>query len=470
MSTLPGVKQLDQFLELNIKDVYPNPNQPRKNFSEIEELSKTIKYYGLIHPITVVKDNEKYMIVSGERRYKAHLLINAKTIKAHILDIDDLQLRELVLIENIQRDDLTDFEKAKYIGSLWATGLYKKKQHLSTALGKSPSYISKCFSCLKLDPTIIDSLEKDLVDMPLSVLEEISRVKDKNLQCEIYDKYVLKEITRDEIKDYELEKFPAGKKEEIQKQEEVNNNIYISYGFGTQNELGTYIAICDGVFTGTIKIEDNKDLIKHSNNRNYKITIEEIDSEKVIEDDEVIQEQNIKPPVETVSIIRADMKESFLEIPAFIHHKLENGIEYKLIINTPDKKQIETTAYRRGGSKNSCLEIPNNIFEKLEVNIKYKIFISEKSLKDEEVRSELLIEKEIKLIEVFESDVYIEYIDFDSDTFSHNKARNLIKSSSTKAINYTIHGGSEKACNFINKMPHRSQMNGQLILKEKDKK
>ena len=196
---------ISPFMELELSKVYPNPEQPRKQFSEdeITELSLAIMQDGLLQPIVVVKRDNGYMIVSGERRYRAHLAINkATTIKAHIIQVDDAKVLELALIENIQREDLTDFEVAVHIGKLWASGNYASKTVLSTALGKAPSYISKAFSCLKLDEYIIQDIELNKQDIPLSVLDEISRVPNAETQRIVYKKYKGAEITREDIKEY----------------------------------------------------------------------------------------------------------------------------------------------------------------------------------------------------------------------------------------------------------------------------
>ena len=103
------------------------------------------------------------------------------------------------MIENIQRNDLTDFETAKHIVKLWETGRYEKKSDLAKKLGKSDSYISKAFSSLKLDDDILEDIEKSKKNISLSVMDEISRVKDKTVQKEVYNKYSDGEITRDEI-------------------------------------------------------------------------------------------------------------------------------------------------------------------------------------------------------------------------------------------------------------------------------
>lgn len=193
---------ISPFSELEILKVYPNPNQPRKTFDDIEELAATIKEHGLLQPITVVKKDDGYMIISGERRYKAHLHNEAKTIKAHIVDVSSEAVEELTLIENIQRNDLTDFETAKHIVKLWESGRYEKKSDLAKKLGKSESYISKAFSSLKLDTEILEDIETNKKDISVSVMDEISRVKDKEVQKEVYKKYSTGEITRDKIKEF----------------------------------------------------------------------------------------------------------------------------------------------------------------------------------------------------------------------------------------------------------------------------
>jgi len=203
---------ISDFMELELKLIYPNPNQPRKNFEEIESLSQSIKTNGLIQPIAVKKIEQGYMIISGERRYQAHKLAHMTTIKAHILNPTDKQVQEMALIENIQREDLTDFEKAKFIGELWASGNYSQKSDLAKALSKSSSYISKCFGCLKLDKEIQADLQEGNSSLGLSVLEELSKVKDKQAQKEIYKKLLNKEITREGIKEFDNNSFPPVKK------------------------------------------------------------------------------------------------------------------------------------------------------------------------------------------------------------------------------------------------------------------
>ena len=104
-----GIKKIEVSL------IKPNPNQPRKIFDEekLQELSDSIKEHGLLQPIVVIDDGDgTYTLIAGERRLRAHKLANLDEIKAIIVDEDELKLRELALIENIQRDDLNIIELA----------------------------------------------------------------------------------------------------------------------------------------------------------------------------------------------------------------------------------------------------------------------------------------------------------------------------------------------------------------------
>src|SRR5574344_1097529 len=101
--------------KINVSLIKANPNQPRKIFDEekLQELSESIKEHGLLQPIVVVEnDDGTFTLIAGERRLRAHKLAQIEEIKAVIVDAEELKLRELALIENIQRDDLNVIELA----------------------------------------------------------------------------------------------------------------------------------------------------------------------------------------------------------------------------------------------------------------------------------------------------------------------------------------------------------------------
>lgn len=104
----------DLVREIDVNRISPNPYQPRKYFNEtaIKELSESIKKHGLLQPIIVVEKDDNYMLLAGERRFRATKAAGLKTIRAIVADIESENLRELALIENIQREDLNPIELA----------------------------------------------------------------------------------------------------------------------------------------------------------------------------------------------------------------------------------------------------------------------------------------------------------------------------------------------------------------------
>ena len=283
-----NIKTLKNFFEVDINKIFSNPKNPRININqnELQELALSIKTHGLINPITVVEaDNNQYMIVSGHRRFEALKINNYKSVQVNLIDVDSYQLNELVLIENIQRTDLTDFEKAKYISILWNTGVYEKKSHLAAAIGKSPAYISHAFSCLKLEDSILNDLEENKTNVPLSVLEELSKVKDKDTQKSLYSKYLNNEITRDEIRILKPEKENTIKQNFARENIEIEENKINTISeeslvlFSQSNDINPYqldIFKEDGFLMAYFMWAGEDHSIQFKPNTKYKITIEEI--------------------------------------------------------------------------------------------------------------------------------------------------------------------------------------------------
>lgn len=136
---------------LPLTDIYPNPNQPRKDFDEekLNELAVSIKEYGVLEPIVVTPRGDRFMIVGGERRYRASLLAGRCDIPVHVIDADDDLVEELALLENIQREDLNIIEEAKAYQSLLARGW--SKDDLAQKMGFKQAWrIDMRLSLLKL--------------------------------------------------------------------------------------------------------------------------------------------------------------------------------------------------------------------------------------------------------------------------------------------------------------------------------
>jgi ParB family transcriptional regulator, chromosome partitioning protein len=161
-----STKRKDNVLELDIDSIVPNPNQPRKIFDEekLNELSESIKNHGILQPIIVMQneDDEGYTLVAGERRLRASKLAGLTKIKSIIVNIDENKLRELALIENIQRDDLNIIELAYSYAQL----INEHKlthEDLAIKVSKSRSVITNTLRLLTLSVHVQQLLGSDKI-------------------------------------------------------------------------------------------------------------------------------------------------------------------------------------------------------------------------------------------------------------------------------------------------------------------
>ena len=146
-----GIEEDDESKEIPIKSVSPNPYQPRKYFDEnsLRELSESIKKHGLLQPIIVVEKEDGYMLIAGERRLRAAKMAGFKNIKAIVADFENKNLRELALIENIQREDLNPIELAKSYKELIEEHKITQEE-LSSIIHKSRTQITNTLRLLTL--------------------------------------------------------------------------------------------------------------------------------------------------------------------------------------------------------------------------------------------------------------------------------------------------------------------------------
>ena len=143
--------------ELNILDVFPNPNQPRKRFDDqsIKELADSISAYGIISPIVVQsKGLNKYMIIAGERRYRATKMLGRPTIPAIIKNFDDKKIQEIAMIENLQREDLNPVDEALGMKKLMQD-FDLTQEELACSLGKSRSAVANKLRLLTLSREVL---------------------------------------------------------------------------------------------------------------------------------------------------------------------------------------------------------------------------------------------------------------------------------------------------------------------------
>ena len=141
--------------QIDIEKISPNPDQPRKYFNEEaqRELEESIKVHGILQPLILVKRDDGYIIVAGERRYRAAKAIGMATVPALVKKIDDSLMREISLIENLQREDLNPIEEAEAIDELIRLNGYTQEK-LAQRIGKARSSVTNILRLLGLDDEV----------------------------------------------------------------------------------------------------------------------------------------------------------------------------------------------------------------------------------------------------------------------------------------------------------------------------
>lgn len=190
-------------LEVDIDKIKPNPNQPRKNFDEdaLKALAASIKVHGIVQPIVLNEQNDgTYLIIAGERRYRAAKLCGLKTVPAIIKNYTDKQIKEISIIENLQREDLNPIEAARAIKELMEEyGL--TQDTVSERIGKSRSNVANTLRLLTLYPDVINMVEQGklssgharclvVIDDPKEQIKLAQMVVSKNLSVRDLEKAV----------------------------------------------------------------------------------------------------------------------------------------------------------------------------------------------------------------------------------------------------------------------------------------
>ena len=170
---------VDDIKEINLSEIRSNPYQPRKTFNQeaLQELAESIKAYGVFQPIIVKKSIKGYDLVAGERRVKASKLAGMETIPAIVKDFSDEMMREIALLENLQRENLTAIELAwAYKGII--DSLHITQDELANKIGKSRSSVTNTLGLLRLP----NSVQNMILDGKLSMghARELSKLEDND--------------------------------------------------------------------------------------------------------------------------------------------------------------------------------------------------------------------------------------------------------------------------------------------------
>ncbi len=210
--TNQGIRKIDVSL------IKPNPNQPRKIFDEekLHELSESIKEHGLLQPIVVIENKDgTFTLIAGERRLRAHKLANLEQIKAIIVDEDELKLRELALIENIQRDDLNIIELAFCYAQLLNEHNITHEE-LSKKVFKSRTSITNTLRLLQLSPYVQQALASDKITAGHAKIMLGLTVDEQKIVCDsIFGQKLSVRETEKLVKELKEKDIEKPKKEKI---------------------------------------------------------------------------------------------------------------------------------------------------------------------------------------------------------------------------------------------------------------
>lgn len=188
-------------INLPIGQIDNNPNQPRKRFDEtaLNELASSIRNIGLIQPIVVVKRNGRYMIVSGERRWRASKLAGLTTIPSIIKEYTDKEVAQIALIENLQREDLNPIESARAIKEL-IDKFDMTQEAVAEKIGKSRPAIANTIRLLSLSSPVVKLIEENRLSAGHGKV--LVGIEDPKLQLELAELASDNKVTVRELEKY----------------------------------------------------------------------------------------------------------------------------------------------------------------------------------------------------------------------------------------------------------------------------
>ncbi|WP_144486176.1 ParB/RepB/Spo0J family partition protein [Bacillus pumilus] len=246
--------------EIKIKDLRPNPYQPRKMFDEdaLSDLKESIQQHGVLQPIIVRKSIKGYDIVAGERRFRAAQQAGLTTIPAIVREFSETLMREIALLENLQREDLSPLEEAQAYASL-LDHLSVTQEELAKRLGKSRPHIANHLRLL----TLPDEVQKLIADGTLSMGHgrTLLSLKNKNKLAPLVKKIVDEGLNVRQVEKL-VQQLNENVPRETKKKEAPKDRVLKERESFLQNYFGTSVSIKKQKKKGKIEIEflSNEDL------------------------------------------------------------------------------------------------------------------------------------------------------------------------------------------------------------------
>lgn len=239
-------------MKVNINLIEPNPNQPRKSFDDdaIHELADSIKSFGVLQPLVVVKNEKFYEIIAGERRWRAAKIAGLKDIPVIVKEFTHEEMVEVALIENIQRENLNPIEEAIAYQRL-IEEFHLKQEEVAEKVSKSRSAITNTLRLLVLD----ERVQKMVIDEMISSghARTLISIQDKNEQYEIALQIFDRKLSVRETENL-IKKLSAAKKQGTKK-EVTSDPIFQAMQKNIEEKLGTKVKINAKKNKGKIEIE-----------------------------------------------------------------------------------------------------------------------------------------------------------------------------------------------------------------------
>ena len=237
-SILETTKESD-IREIPVDEIRTNPYQPRKTFNQeaLEELAESIKNYGVFQPIIVKPSIKGYDLVAGERRLRASKMAGLSTIPAIVKEFSDEMMREIALLENIQRENLSAIELAwAYKGII--DSMHIRQEDLASKLGKSRSHITNMIGLLRLP----EDVQNMILDNKLSMghARVLSKIEDDSKISELANRVVNENLS---VRDLEKLSTNTDIKKKVPTQRTSHANDYSYLENDLRDFLGTRVKI-----------------------------------------------------------------------------------------------------------------------------------------------------------------------------------------------------------------------------------
>ena len=244
---------LDAVIDIPIHSIDPNPNQPRRTFDpeSLSALSASIQSSGILSPILVAREGNRYTLIAGERRWRAARLANLTTVPAIVRDWDEIKRQEAALIENIQRDDLNPIEEAQGIARLIDQYSFTQEA-IAERLGKSRPAVTNLLRLLSLP----DFIQKAITDGTLSAghARVLAGISDAEIQKMLFEKTINLHWS---VRQLEMAARDAAKPKEEEKQKPSLPVEYNELGDAIRNATGLKVHFSGSKEKGKVILEYN---------------------------------------------------------------------------------------------------------------------------------------------------------------------------------------------------------------------